>query len=119
MLNITLCIQIAHFWVAYYILDVVFLRRAVEFVRADDCALGLLQQDIDFHTQDLTTKAACKSQEWIAFQQQLKKQYPSVHVSAPPSREQEIARPSLPNHKDIERAVLEMAQLILTRITQA
>lgn len=107
----------AHFWIAYLILDRLIIRRAVALVQHEDQEVAALQQQIAAATAELTEKTKAKEQAWHQMHQALLEQKPSLQtVSLITVKRLGSEEPVPLTKKDITPLVHQFKQIIVDRI---
>lgn len=117
MINLTLLIQVTHFWVAYLILDRILLRPGIALIRKEDCETASLQRKIDEITDELAARAVQKEQEWRIFQHSLQQQKPMLeYAERVPMERVETEKFKPFPAQDIAELVQQMQKLMVNRI---
>lgn len=117
MVNLTLLVQVVHFGIAYYILDLLLLRIAVRQVQQEEHVLARLQQDISTLSHEIDQKKQEQAQEWQHMQQLLVQQKPVVQPTSLFVVEQSLPETGLPRtKKEIAQQAREIKQIIIERI---
>jgi hypothetical protein len=78
MVNLTLIVQAAHFLIAYLILDRIFLRGAITQVRKEQLRDEALQHTLVATEQEVVLQQQTVQETWLAMQQRLLQQRPSI-----------------------------------------
>lgn len=117
MVNLTLLVQMVHFGIAYYILDLLVLRIAVRQVQQEEQVITRLQQDIQQIGHQIDQKKEGQAHEWQHMQQLLVQQKPEVKLTSLLSIEQPEPQAAVSlTRKEIAQQAHEMKQLIIEKV---
>lgn len=117
MVNLTLLVQMVHFGIAYYILDLLVLRIAVRQVQQEEHVITQLQQDIQQLGHEIDRKKEGQVQEWQHMQQLLVQQKPEVKLTSLLTIGQPASQAGVSLTKqEIAQQAHEMKQLIIEKV---
>lgn len=78
MLNISLFFQVAHFFIAYALIDTFFLKRIVAFIQEEKQIQESLVNVIEQERLTIYRKEQEKTQEWAAFRDSIRSLVPAI-----------------------------------------
>lgn len=76
MINITLLIQVFHFWLAYLIMTRILLRPVSTSIFTEQEEERTLEKSVDHAAQAITLHITANKHQWSALQKQLQAQQP-------------------------------------------
>jgi hypothetical protein len=77
-LNATLFFQIINFIIAYYIIDRVFLRKAVAIIQRERTEYATLMKDVQLQREKVAEREHTKIARWLQFREQFMQKVPSL-----------------------------------------
>lgn len=117
MINLTLVIQVIHFWIAYLILDTILLRSAVALIQKENCETDSLERRVEEIATELAVRATQKEQEWHMFQHQLQHQKPAFERYQLEPVERVAAEKFSPlSVQNVTELAQQMKKLMVTRM---
>jgi len=81
-LNATVLVQIVNFIIAYYIIDRVFLRKAVAIVLHERTEHATLMKDIELQREKVAEREQTKASRWQLFRKQFQQKSPQFKEPA-------------------------------------
>jgi len=118
VLNLTCIIQVIHFFIALYIIDVLFLRTAVAYIEVEDRKRAMLEQQLHAQQERVAEYQEYNTQDWHILQKRLQAECPEQlsRIQKIPIEAFSALHSCTVSPEETGRLVQELRQLMVGRV---